>query len=85
MIFFADLLGSREIYNRPGTIAPENWSMRIPPDFADAWERASREGRALDLPSALATAIRARGPAFAGAQAALLAALDQHARAPADP
>jgi 4-alpha-glucanotransferase len=85
MIFFADLLGSREVYNRPGTIAPENWSMRIPPDFADAWSRAAREGRALDLPSALATAMRARGPAFAAAHAGLLAALDRHALPPSDP
>ncbi|MGZ6123667.1 MAG: 4-alpha-glucanotransferase, partial [Myxococcales bacterium] len=77
MIFFADLLGSRETYNRPGTVAPGNWSMRIAPDFAEAWRAASREGRALDLPTALATAIRARGDAFASAHAGLLGALDR--------
>jgi hypothetical protein len=59
-------------------VAKENWSMRIPPDFADAWSIASREGRALDLFAALAAAIRARGEAFAAAHAGLLGALDRH-------
>jgi 4-alpha-glucanotransferase len=79
MIFFSDLLGSREVYNRPGTFAPENWSLRVPPDFASAWARDAREGRALDLLAALATAMRARGSAFAAAHAALIAALEGHA------
>lgn len=76
MVFFADLLGLREVYNRPGTVGPGNWSLRVPADFAEAWPRAAREGRALDLPAALATAFRARGPEFANAHSALIAALD---------
>jgi 4-alpha-glucanotransferase len=76
MVFFADLLGMREVYNRPGTVGPENWSLRVPPDFEDLHARRAREGSALDLPAALAAAMRARGPAFAAAHRPLLARLD---------
>ena len=60
MIFFTDLLGMREVYNRPGTVAEENWSLRIPPDFRARYARDARQGRALDLPRVLAMALRAR-------------------------
>src|SRR6185295_17966756 len=76
MIFFADLLGMREVYNAPGTIGPRNWTVRVPPDFAAAYPIAAREGRALDLPATVAAAMRARGPAFAAAYRDLLGALD---------
>lgn len=79
MIFFPDLLGLREVYNRPGTVSAENWSLRVPPDFAAQYPRAAREGRALHLPAALATAIRARGKSFAEAQRGLLEQLERHA------
>ncbi len=52
MLFFPDLLGLREIYNRPGTIRPDNWTLRVPPDYAQ---------RPPVLPAALALALRARG------------------------
>ena len=61
MIFFADVLGLREVYNRPGTVTEENWSLRVPPDYARTYPAAAAEGRALHLPRALATALRARG------------------------
>ena len=76
MIFFPDLLGLREVYNRPGTMDPENWTLRVPPDFAVEHPRAARQGTALDLPAALATAIRARGPRFEVAHRALIEQLD---------
>jgi len=69
----------REPYNRPGTISEENWSLRIPPDFGERYARDRRTGRALDLPGALAMAIRARGGEFTSSQAPLLASLDQRA------
>jgi 4-alpha-glucanotransferase len=78
MIFFSDLLGLREIYNRPGTVSAENWSLRVPPDFATQYPHAAREGRALHLPTALATAIRARGPSFVEAHRGLLERLEGH-------
>jgi 4-alpha-glucanotransferase len=32
VVFFGDLYGLREPYNRPGIVAPENWSQRVPGD-----------------------------------------------------
>ena len=72
MVFFPDLLGMREIYNRPGVVSDENWSVRVPPDFEARYAASCARGLALDLPRALALALRARGQA----DAALLAALD---------
>ena len=79
MIFFSDLLGLRDVYNRPGTVGEENWSLRVPPDFAGRHARASREGGALDLAAALAAAMRARGPAFVTGHRALVEALERNA------
>ena len=76
MVFFTDLLGLREVYNRPGTVSPENWSLRVSPDFAVAYRAAAAKGAALDLPGALATAMRARGAAFAAGHRELLQQLD---------
>jgi len=76
MIFFTDLLGLRDVYNRPGTVSSENWSLRVPPDFAAAYSAAVAKGAALDLPAALATAMRARGAGFAAGHRDLLARLE---------
>jgi 4-alpha-glucanotransferase len=84
MIYFTDLLGIRESYNRPGTVSDDNWSLRIPSDFArDYRERLSRN-RAINLPKALAIALRARGPAFADDHGRLLADLDELAGDPSN-
>jgi 4-alpha-glucanotransferase len=80
MIFFSDLLGLREMYNRPGTVSPSNWSLRVPPDFAKAHPASAANGTALDLPAALATAMRARGSAFASDHRELLQGLENIAR-----
>jgi 4-alpha-glucanotransferase len=64
----------REPYNRPGTIAEENWSARIPADFKTRHAEDVRRGRALDLPRALAMALRARG-----IDAALASSLEERA------
>ncbi len=61
MIFYADLFGETAIYNRPGTISPDNWSMRLPPDYDAVYEARRRERRALDLRRVLALALEARG------------------------
>ena len=61
MVFFADLFGLREPYNVPGTVGPKNWCLRVPPDYAAGYGTDRRAGRALDLPLALAMALRARG------------------------
>jgi len=79
MIFFSDLLGLRDVYNRPGSVSDQNWSLRVPPDFAERHARSAREGTALDLPAALAAAFRARGKSFATSHSGLLEELDKHA------
>jgi 4-alpha-glucanotransferase len=61
MVFFSDLFGLRESYNVPGTVGPKNWTLRVPPGYADHYGARLRAGRALDLPRALAIALRARG------------------------
>lgn len=59
MVFFADLLGMEETYNAPGIVSEDNWTLRVPQDFARAYERDRRQGRALNLHAALALALRA--------------------------
>jgi len=59
-IFFADLFGLTETYNRPGTVGPENWSLRLPPDWHDEYAARLRTDRALNVPLALWLALRAR-------------------------
>jgi len=63
MVFFADLLGLHESYNVPGTVGPQNWSLRVPPGYAARYGAHCRMGQALDLPLALSMALRARGVA----------------------
>jgi 4-alpha-glucanotransferase len=59
-IFFPDLMGARETYNVPGLVSDTNWTLRIGNDFIDAHRARLAVGRALSLPRALATALRAR-------------------------
>jgi 4-alpha-glucanotransferase len=59
MLFFADLFGMEETYNVPGTVNADNWTLRVPPDFAAEYEANQRQGRALNLHATLALALRA--------------------------
>lgn len=77
MIFFTDLLGMTEIYNRPGTVSDDNWSLRITSDFASVYQKRLTGNRAINIPKALALALRSRGGAFAKEHALLLADLDR--------
>lgn len=60
-VWWGDLLGETDWYNRPGTIADENWSRRIPPDFRRVYVERCALGIAFDLRRALSTALHARG------------------------
>ena len=55
-VFFADLFGMTERYNRPGTMHAENWRLRVPADFEAQYEARRRSGGALDVPGCLAAA-----------------------------
>ena len=61
MVFFADLLGLQDTYNAPGTVSEENWSLRVPQDYRGEYAEKLREDGALNLPLALALALRAGG------------------------
>jgi 4-alpha-glucanotransferase len=75
MLFFADLFGLRETYNTPGIVNEDNWTLRVPPDFASRHEDDRRRGDALNLHAALALALRAR-PEIAQARPDLIARLE---------
>ena len=79
LIFFTDLFGLRDAYNRPGVISDDNWCLRVPADFSTSHAEAARRGFALDLPRALAIALRSRGPAFAAQHRTLLGRLEAEA------
>lgn len=59
-IFFSDFWGTGKTYNRPGTING-NWSTRLGSDFEADYYKAAAEGRAPNLPLAIASALRQRG------------------------
>ena len=63
-IFFTDLLGIYEVYNRPGTSGSQNWSLRMPNNFEEFYLHQLREGKGLNLPLILKLAIEARGLNF---------------------
>jgi 4-alpha-glucanotransferase len=77
LVYFTDLLGAREPYNRPGTVAAANWSLRVPRDVLATHPAAVASGRALDLPRALARALRSRGTGATDAHAGLVAELER--------
>jgi 4-alpha-glucanotransferase len=60
-VFFADLFGMKEIYNRPGTVDDVNWTLRVPRDYEAAHAQGVRDGYAMNLPAALQMAMEARG------------------------
>jgi 4-alpha-glucanotransferase len=61
MVFFTDLLGSKETYNKPGTMSVENWTLRIPSNYKSIYTEKLTDNHALDIARGLATALRARG------------------------
>lgn len=79
MIFFADAFGMTDAYNEPGTTSESNWSLRLPASWREDYAARLERGRAMNLPRALAMALRARG--LAGEQAALAARLEREAAA----
>jgi 4-alpha-glucanotransferase len=56
-VFFADLFGMRETYNRPGIVDPDNWTLRLPTDWQRLHEDRVQRLDALNIPLALALAL----------------------------
>jgi 4-alpha-glucanotransferase len=75
-VFFADFFGSTEIYNRPGVVAEENWTLRLPGDFAALFTSRVAEGEACNLPLALALATPGKAPELLAAARRLTPTLD---------
>jgi 4-alpha-glucanotransferase len=75
MIFFTDAFGLRAIYNQGGVVADKNWTLRLAPDHRDRYRERVAAGAALNLPLALAMALRAR-PHLARARSDLVARLE---------
>ena len=75
-IFFTDFFGINEVYNRPGTSGDPNWTLRLPDNFEDYYERHLETGDALNLPLALIYAIKARGAEFAAQHSELIIRLE---------
>jgi hypothetical protein len=59
-VFFGDLFGFEDIYNRPGVVHPDNWMLRLPPDFEPRYLAASARAAAFNVPLALALALASR-------------------------
>jgi 4-alpha-glucanotransferase len=66
MIFFTDAFGLRAVYNQGGIVAEDNWTLRLAPDYRDRYAARVAAGAALNLPLALAMALRARPEAAGG-------------------
>lgn len=76
LIFFTDLLGYEDSYNKPGTVDALNWSLRVAADYRDSYPVQRRELSALNLPAILAMALRRRDQPDSPERAEVLAALD---------
>ena len=79
MVFFTDLLGMEEIYNTPGTVGEDNWTLRVPAEYQQGYATNVARGAALNIPCVLALALRSRGVAFARTHRALIERLEQRA------
>lgn len=76
LVFFADLFGEYAAYNTPGLVSDDNWSMRVPSAYREIYEERRTRGEAMDIPAALALAMRARGDAFVRAHEGVISALE---------
>jgi 4-alpha-glucanotransferase len=81
-VFFADLFGAREVYNRPGIVDPANWTLRLSARFEELYQTRVRHLGAFNVPLALALAlVSSRGDGDAASTAALVRRLIAAARA----
>lgn len=58
-IFFSDLFGLRQTYNRPGVVDPENWTLRLSSSFLTDYQQRLHDGSAANIPLAMALALGA--------------------------
>ena len=68
-VFFADLFGLEDTYNRPGIVDARNWTLRLASSWRRDYLEAAARGMAFNVPLALALALLARPEASAPARA----------------
>lgn len=66
MVFFVDLFGGKISYNRPGTVGGDNWRLRVREDYKKHYAEKLSTNEALNIPRALAMALRAKITGSAG-------------------
>lgn len=76
MVFFTDVFGMTQAYNQPGSVSDTNWSLRIEADYQDIYRARAAQHLALDIPGALALALRSKGDAWVARHRDLIAALE---------
>lgn len=60
-IFFSDLFGIQDVYNKPGTSGDKNWSLRLPNNYNEFYSEQLKKGQGLNLPVVLKRAIEIKG------------------------
>ncbi len=78
-IFFTDFFGIGKTYNVPGT-KKDCWTLRLNSNYEDLYYENLKKGIAINLPQAIATAIRQKGEAFSSNHTKLLRKLDYFAK-----
>lgn len=79
-IFFTDLIGMKQTYNKPGTTGAQNWSLRMPEDFEAVYHKNLEQDSGLNLPQALSAAMKQKGEAFVKENNVLIQSLDNFAK-----
>lgn len=74
-IFFTDFFGIGKTYNTPGA-KKDCWTLRLQSNFEDLYYKNLKEGFGINLPQAIATAIRQKGIDFSSQHTKLLRKLD---------
>ncbi|NLW33242.1 MAG: hypothetical protein GXY77_17495 [Fibrobacter sp.] len=59
-VFFPDLFGMKEIYNKPGVMDTKNWKLRVPRYFRDFYVGQTESGNAPKLEKCMAMALRVK-------------------------
>ncbi|MBR1754454.1 4-alpha-glucanotransferase [bacterium] len=63
-IFFTDYFGIEDVYNSPGTSGDKNWSLRLPNNFEDVYNKNLKDGLAFNLPLVLKIALESKDEKF---------------------
>jgi len=81
LVFMSDLFGLAGIYNKPGIVDDDNWSLRLPNAFEATYADNLAAGTAMDVLGGLALALRVHSETASGVSwSGLAEELDRRAR-----